>query len=60
MLVYTFASGKFGYIVKDFEFMIFGERTFVDGISGTQQLGKEIKNIAMNYLNPYSSPSEQQ
>lgn len=42
MLVYTFASGKFGYIVKDFEFMIFGERAFEDGISGTQQLGKEI------------------
>lgn len=42
MLAYTFASGKFGYIAKDFEFMIFGERAFEDGISGTQQLGKEI------------------
>lgn len=36
--------------------MIFGEGAFEDGISGTQQLGKEIKNIAMNYLNPYSVP----
>lgn len=43
MFIYTFASGKFGYVAKDFEFMIFmAGGSFEDGISGTQHVGKEI------------------
>ena len=42
MLVHTFASGKFDYVAKNFGFMNFREGAFEDGVSGTQQVGKEI------------------